>query len=213
MTGGAPRVISFTPQSAHASSHLTGGRIDQIEIELNGAQGKDATFGAASDRTFSAAHMRLFLERENENVSPVALTVDNAKIGHGFAPVFGGDVERVSLEGQLLQTGAFDTFERGEESLADAAAAWRKAHGRFTVDTLSFRWGALDTTLNGVLGLDERLDPTGTLTGVIDPAALVGSLLGGTFEAPQSGPLTLSLTFKNGDIEAKAALASAGSLR
>ena len=86
------------------------------------------------------------------------------------------------------------------------------------VERLTLDWAGIKTDMKGSLGVDGTHRLEGELTGAVDAGAVVGSLMG----ALSGGQLKLdaadarvpvSLTFRNGDIQAGLNLGLGGSRR
>jgi hypothetical protein len=81
--------------------------------------------------------------------------------------------------------------------LPDALASWRDAGGRIELDNLRLKWGALDATATGKIGLDPELQPTGGFSGAIQgyDQVLTALVQNGQMRASDAGLARIALTF------------------
>ena len=162
----APRVILATPAIARASAVLVQGRLTRFDLDLWEPQAKEASQGADPKRTFTAGRAQLHLLSRADNTIDVAMQIDKARIGAGFA---GGASEvslpQIVLRAKLTQADALDALKAGSMSAADAVAAWRVAMGAIAVSDLAVDWPDAHADLAGDLALDEATRLTGSLKG------------------------------------------------
>jgi hypothetical protein len=80
--------------------------------------------------------------------------------------------------------------------LADAVAAWRDAGGTIELDNLRLKWGALNATATGTIGLDQELQPTGGFSGAIQgyDQILTALVQNGQMRASDAGLARIALT-------------------
>jgi hypothetical protein len=81
--------------------------------------------------------------------------------------------------------------------LADAVAAWRDAGGKIKLNNLRVKWGALDATATGTIGLDQELQPTGGFAGAIQgyDQILTALVQNGQMRASDAGLARIALRF------------------
>ena len=166
MPGSVPQVLFVTPAIARASAILVRDRLARFDLDLLEPQAKDATSGADAKRTLTADRAQLHLLSRPDNTIDMAIKIDNAKIGSGYA---GGAAEiqlpLIDLRAKLTQGDALDVLRAGMMSIADAAAAWRGSLGTIAVSDLALSWPDAHADLKGDLALDESVRLTGTLKG------------------------------------------------
>ena len=164
--GTVPRVIFLTPGLARASAILVRDRLARFDLDLSEPQAKDATSGVDPKRTLTAARAQLHLLLRADNTIDVAMRVDNANIGTGYA---GGTADillpLIDLRAKLTQADALDALRAGMVSVAEATPFWRGRMGAIAVSNLSLSWPDAHADLKGDLTLDEKDRLTGTLKG------------------------------------------------
>lgn len=164
--GTVPRVLFVTPGLAQGSAILVRDRLARFDLDLIEPQLKDATRGAAPKRNLTAARAQLHLLSRPDGTIDVAIMVNNARIGTGYAS---GSEEilltLMDLRATLTQANALDALRAGTASVADAATAWRGAKGTIAVSNLALSWTDAHADLKGDLALDEANGLTGTLKG------------------------------------------------
>jgi hypothetical protein len=214
-SGELPRVLFLAPAIARASVLLGAGKLARFDLDLWQPQGKDASQGAESTRTFSAARAQLHLLGNPDNTIEVAMRIEDARLGQGYRPALQGAISLADLRGRLMQGEALVDLEAGAESVFDATERWRQAGGKLTVEKLSLDWAGLKTELKGGLGLDELHRPDGVLQGSIDAGAILAALTGGRLNLSSSSrdATSFSLQFKDGDVKVGTGSALAGTLR
>ncbi|HEX3483585.1 MAG TPA: DUF2125 domain-containing protein [Micropepsaceae bacterium] len=185
--GTGPRVLYVTPGLTQASAILVGDRLTRFDLDLIEPQAKDATPGANPTRTLMAARAQLHLLARPDNSIDIAIEIDNARIGAGYAA---GGAETVlpliDARAKLDKADVLDSLRAGTQSVADAVADWRGQMGTIAVSKLTLTWPDAHAELNGQLTLDEQGLLAGTLTsnGAKDGKA----------------PAGLTLAFAKGDI-------------
>ncbi|HEY4265753.1 MAG TPA: DUF2125 domain-containing protein [Micropepsaceae bacterium] len=194
--GTVPRVTFVTPGIARASAILVNDRLTRFDLDLLEPQVKDATRGAEPNRTAVAARAQFHLLARPDDSIDLALMIDNAKIGNGYA---GGmdetQLTRIDLRAKFTQGDALDALRAGMMSLADAAAAWRGRTGTLTVNNLALDWPGGHADLKGDLALDENDRVTGALQG----------------DGPKGKTATsFGLAFANGDMRFSSGSAASG---
>lgn len=184
--GTVPRVVFVTPAIARASAILRDGRLVRFDLDLLEPQSKDATQGAAPNRTLTADRAQLHLLARADNTIDVAMQIDNADIGAGLSA--GGSEIRlplINLRAKLTQGEALDAFMAGGMSAADAADAWRMRKGALAVSDLALSWPDAHADLKGDLVLNDA----DRLTGALEGKGVQGKT-----------PAAFGLTFANGDM-------------
>jgi len=73
----------------------------------------------------------------------------------------GQDIAAVELKARIEGPPPYWIFSVTAPELAAMARQWRDAGGTLGIERLHLRWGALDVTTSGSLGLDARLQPAG----------------------------------------------------
>ena len=164
--GTAPRIVLATPTLARGSATLAEGKLVRFDFDLRELQAKEASQGADPKRSFTAGQAQLHLLSRANNTIDVAMQIDNARIGPGFA---GGASEvrlpRIVLRAMLTQADALDALKAGTMSAADAVAAWRARMGTIAVSDLTVDWPDAHADLKGDLSLDANNRLTGSLKG------------------------------------------------
>jgi hypothetical protein len=211
-SGGPPRLINLTPAIARASAILRGGKLARFDLDLWQPQAQDASQGADTTRTLSAARAQLHLLGNSDNSVEVAVKIDEAHLGEAYRPALGGDIALLDLRGKLSEGETLANLATGGESIFDATEHWRQAGGKLDVQKLTVSWAGLKTEFQGALGLDGLHRPDGTLRGRVDMAEIVSALTGGTrnLSAANAPAATVSLQFKDGDIKVAAGSALIG---
>ena len=119
----------------------------------------------------------------------LAVEASRIKLPAAIAP-FGDTIDELD----------FATAEKGaipSGKLADAVAAWRDAGGKIELDNLRLKWGALDATATGTIGLDPELQPASAFSAVIKGYDQILSALvqNGQMRASDAGLARIALTF------------------
>ena len=119
----------------------------------------------------------------------LAVEASRIKLPAAIAP-FGDTIDELD----------FAAEERGtipSGKLADAVAAWRDAGGKIELDNLRLKWGALDATATGTIGLDQELQPASGFSAVIKGYDQILSALvqNGQMRASDAGLARIALTF------------------
>jgi len=198
MPGTVPRVIFVTPAIARASAILNAGQLARFDLDLWEPRGREATQGADPSRSFSAARAQLHFMARADHTIDVAMKIENARIGPGFAASTSEIVlPLIDLRGKVTQAEALDALRAGEVSLDDAAEAWRARMGALTVSDLSVNWP------------DARADLKGDL--ILSGAHRVTGILQGKGVQNRTVPAEFGLVFADGDMRLVAASAPAGS--
>jgi hypothetical protein len=216
--GQPSRVTHITPGIARASAILREGRLTRFDLDLQNVDAKDARAAPEENRTFRAGRLQFHLLGRDNDTIDTAFKVENATIGEGYKPKLSGTLALADLRGRVLQAASFELLERGGGSLTDALEHWRQNGGMLAVERLTLDWAGMKTDLNGSLGVDGAHRLEGTLTGAVDAGAvlgsLVGALTGGQVKLDAADArLPVSLTFRNGDIQAGLNLGLGGSGR
>ncbi|HXJ02295.1 MAG TPA: DUF2125 domain-containing protein [Micropepsaceae bacterium] len=195
--GATPRLFYLTPGLAQASAILVRDRLARFDLDLVEPQAKDATSGADPKRTLMAARAQLHLLSRDDNTIDVAIEIDNATIGTGYA-TGGAEIllPVINLRGQLHAAGSLDSLRAGAMSVDDAATAWREHGGGIEISNLALSWPDAHADLKGQLALDGENRLTGTLKG------------NGMRDGKK--PAVFGLAFANGEIRLSSASAPAG---
>jgi hypothetical protein len=119
----------------------------------------------------------------------LAVEASRIKLPAAIAP-FGDTIDELD----------FAAAEKGtipSGKLADAVAAWRDAGGKIELDNLRLKWGALDATATGTIGLDQELQPASGFSAVIKGYDQILSALvqNGQMRASDAGLARIALTF------------------
>jgi hypothetical protein len=191
--GSVPRVMYVTPAIARASAILNSGRLARFDMDLWEPQAKDATQGADPKRSLSADRAQLHLLARPDDTIDVALQINNARIGAGYAAAQADvTLPLIDLRGKLTESSALGGLAAGTMSVADAAQAWRDRMGELTVSDLTLNWPDARAGLKGDVAINGAGRPTGHLQGA----------------KVQNGkaPAEFGLTLDDGDIRIAAAL-------
>src|SRR5579864_8820324 len=152
--GLAPRAIFVTPAIARASAILRDGRLARFDLDLWGPQEKDATEGADPQRTVTAERAQLHLLARADNTIDVAMRIDNAHIGTGYASAESENLLRlIDLRAKLTQSDILNAPQAGEADIADVLETWRTQMGKLIVTDLSLDWPNSRANLKGDLTL------------------------------------------------------------
>ena len=133
MPANVPRVIYVTPGIARASAILSDGRLARFDMDLWELQAKDATQGADPKRSVSAdrAQLPILPRKRPDDTIDLAAQINNGRIGADHAEKEADIMlPLIDLRGKLTQSSALAGLLAGTMSLADAAQAWRRTHGR-----------------------------------------------------------------------------------
>lgn len=191
--GNVPRVMYMTPAIARASAILSNGRLARFDMDLWEPQAKDATQGADPKRNFFADRAQLHLLARPDDTIDVAVQINNARIGAGYAAA-NADImlPLIDLRGKLTESSALAGLAAGTAGVADAAQAWRGRMGKLNVGDLTLNWPDAHADLRGDVALNGAGRPTGHLEG----------------ERTQNGktPADFALLLDDGDLRIAAAL-------
>jgi hypothetical protein len=192
LPGSVPRLTVVTPAIARASAMLSGGRLARFDLDLWEPQGQDATQGANPQRSFSADRAQLHLLSRPDNTIDVAMQIDNARLGAGYAAGAEIRLPRIDLRAKVTESDALNDLSAG---LSGAAEAWRARMGALAVSDLSLTWPDAHADLQGDLALNGADGLTGVLKG----------------KRVQNGtaPAEFGLMFSDGDVRAIGASATA----
>jgi hypothetical protein len=119
----------------------------------------------------------------------LAVEASRIKLPAAIAP-FGDTIDE--LDFAAAEKGAIPSGK-----LADAVAAWRDAGGKIELDNLRLKWGALDATASGAIGLDQELQPASGFSAAIKGYDQILSALvqNGQMRASDAGLARIALTF------------------
>jgi hypothetical protein len=119
----------------------------------------------------------------------LAVEASRIKLPAAIAP-FGDTIDE--LDFIAAEKGAIPSGK-----LADAVAAWRDAGGKIELDNLRLKWGALDATATGTIGLDQELQPASGFSAAIKGYDQILSALvqNGQMRASDAGLARIALTF------------------
>jgi hypothetical protein len=164
--GTVPRVLYLTPALSQASAIVVNDKLARFDLDMAEPQTKDATLGADSSRIAVAARAQLHLLARPDNSIDVAIEIDNAKVGAGYAGTSDESaIALIRLRAKLTPASPLDALRAGTMSPVDAASAWRAAMGAIAVSDLTINWTDAHADLKGDLALDEAGNLTGTLKG------------------------------------------------
>jgi len=165
--GSVPRLIVVTPAIARASAMVSNGRLARFDLDLWQPQGKDATTGADPNRVFSADRAQLHLLSRPDDTIDVAMRIDNAHLGAGYAAGNSEiDLRLIDLRAKVTQSEALNGLRAAETGLADAVDSWRARMGALAVSDLSLTWPDAHADLQGAVALDGADRLTGVLKGM-----------------------------------------------
>lgn len=185
-----PNVVFVKPAIARASAILRQGRLVRFDLDVWQAVGKDATLGADPKRTFTASRAQLHLLARSDHTIDVAMKINNALIGEGYAPQASPDGVRmplINLRAKLTEAQALEPLNAGAESLSAAVEDWRLSHGTLMVSDLVLAWPFAHADLKG----DLMINAKGELTGLLE---------GNGVELDGKTPAGYGLVFADGDM-------------
>ena len=200
--GGPPRIYLFTPALSHASVLMRDGALLRFDMDIRGVDGKEASKGAAPDRTFIAERAQFHLIRRGQDRADIVMQIDGGTIGMGFMPKLGPELAHAELHASISAAKAFAGFETGKTNMLNAIERWREEGGALEAQDLKLNCGRVNTSLQGSLKLDEAWNADGTLGGLFAASDLTGYVMKGSFNTPPQGQLALKLQFAKGDLKA-----------
>jgi hypothetical protein len=151
---------------------------------------RDTKVEAGAPVLVGSAHATLTVppRRNTDAMMGLAAGASQIKLPGAIAPM-----------GDTIEELDFAATEKGSLAsgkLADALAAWRDAGGKIELDNLRLKWGALDATATGTIGLDQELQPNAGFSGAIQgyDQILTALVQNGQMRATDAGFARIALT-------------------
>jgi hypothetical protein len=164
---GISRVLYVTPGTARASAILQDGRLYRFDLDMVAAEAQDAALTAPPGRNVAVKRAQFHLRAREDHTLDVAIKLEGARIGPGFAPALGADLPLIMLKGSLSHGEMLATLLAGNDSAANACEAWRKTGGAFDVAGFSLKWGEAVADATATLAFDSDHRVMGAIDGFV----------------------------------------------